>query len=130
MREMMKRCLTLGLSLSYVFVAGFRRRELSAPAARQPRKFPIQEAKPVPLPEPVPAPQLAASITFSGTVVRDGSRFALRDSDGALFALDSTGRAWPFEGDDVVVTGLLDQPGGLLHIRTIESIDNVRAEAV
>src|SRR5579863_3471320 len=43
MREMMKRCLTLGLSLSYVFIAGFRRRELSAPAASQPRKFPIQE---------------------------------------------------------------------------------------
>jgi hypothetical protein len=128
MKEVMKRCLTLGFSLSYVIFAGFRRWQVAAVTAGRPLKLTAPEMTNVPAPPSAPPPP--SSITFSGTVVRDGSRFALRDSAGALFALDSTGRAWPFEGEDVIVTGLLNQPNGLLHIRTIQSVDDVRAEAV
>jgi hypothetical protein len=79
---------------------------------------------------PAPTSSTPLLTKFSGTVIRDGSRFALRDHDGALFALDSTGRAWPFEGEDVEVRGYLNDASKLLHICAIEAIDDLRAEAV
>ena len=75
-------------------------------------------------------PQVPPVSNFSGTVVRDGSRFALREFDGTLFALDSTGRAWPFEGEDVAITGYFNPDSRLLHICAIQAVDDVRAEAV
>ncbi len=80
------------------------------------------------MPASIPLPQ--ALSRFSGTVVRDGSRFALRDHKGGLFALDSTGRAWPFEGEDVEVRGYMDDASKLLHICAIEAVEDLRAEAV
>jgi hypothetical protein len=68
--------------------------------------------------------------TFSGTVVRDGSRFALREADGTLCGLDSAGRAWSFEGEDVRITGYVNPESKLLHICAIEEVDGQRAEAV
>ena len=84
---------------------------------------------PVP-PPPTPPLELPPLSSFSGTVVRDGSRFALRESDGTLFALDSTGRAWPFEGEEVTIAGYFNLESKLLHICAIEAIDDLRAEAV
>jgi hypothetical protein len=63
-------------------------------------------------------------------VVRDGGRFALREFDGTLFALDSTGRAWPFEGEDVSISGYFSPDSRLLHICSIAAVDDMRAEAV
>ncbi len=124
MKEMMKRCLSLGASLTVVFLTGRMRsssgQQLSSPA---PNPGPVLE----------PAPQQALSLppaTLSGTIVRDGGRFALRDFEGALYALDSTGRAWPFEGEEVRVTGYLDGASRMLHVCAIEEIEDLRAEAV
>jgi hypothetical protein len=63
------------------------------------------------------------TVTFSGTVVRSGPRFALRETAGVLYPLDSAGRAWPFEGEDVRVTGKLDLDTGLLYVDAIEPMD-------
>jgi Protein of unknown function (DUF5818) len=62
----------------------------------------------------------APTVTFSGTVVRSGPRFALRETAGILYPLDSTGRAWPYEGEDVRVTGKLDLDTRLLYVDAIE----------
>ena len=67
-------------------------------------------------------PLAGTTVTFSGTVIRSGSRFALRETDGVLYTLDSAGRAWPFEGDNVRVTGQLDTSTRLLHIDDIEAM--------
>jgi len=75
-------------------------------------------------------PERPALTSFSGTVVRHGSRFALREIDGDLYALDSTGLAWPFEGEQVLISGYLNPDSGLLHICAIEEVDDFRAEAV
>jgi hypothetical protein len=75
-------------------------------------------------------PELPPVSNFCGTVVRDGGRFALREFDGTLFALDSTGRAWPFEGDDVTISGYFNPESRLLHICSIAAVDDLRAEAV
>ncbi|HWG20303.1 MAG TPA: DUF5818 domain-containing protein [Terracidiphilus sp.] len=63
----------------------------------------------------------ATTVIFSGTVVRNGRRFALRETAGVLYPLDSAGRAWPFEGEDVRVTGKLDLSTLMLHVDAIES---------
>jgi hypothetical protein len=62
----------------------------------------------------------APTVTFSGTVVRNGPRFALRETAGVLYPLDSAGRAWAFEGEDVRVTGKLDLSTRLLYVDAIE----------
>jgi Protein of unknown function (DUF5818) len=62
----------------------------------------------------------APTVTFSGTVVRSGPRFALRETAGILYPLDSAGRAWPYEGEDVRVTGKLDLDTRLLYVDAIE----------
>ena len=69
--------------------------------------------------EPVAGQEMP--VTMNGTVVRSGSRFALRETEGVLYTLDSTGRAWPFEGEDVRVIGKLNASTRLLHIDVIES---------
>jgi hypothetical protein len=66
-------------------------------------------------------PAMAApTVTFSGTVVRSGPRFALRETAGVLYPLDSAGRARPYEGEPVRVTGRLDLDTQLLYIDAIE----------
>jgi hypothetical protein len=68
-----------------------------------------------------PASMAAApTVTFSGTVVRNGPQFALRETAGVLYPLDSAGRAWAFEGEDVRVTGKLDLTTRLLYVDAIE----------
>jgi hypothetical protein len=70
---------------------------------------------------PLRRPAVAApSVTFSGTVVRSGPHFALRETAGVLYPLDSAGRAWPYEGEDVRVTGKLDLDTRLLYVDAIE----------
>jgi len=124
MKDMIQRCLSLGFTLSVMF-AGARRTTTQG-------TLPAKEPVPLPLPPPPPTmmPERPSVSNFSGTVVRHGSRFALREIDGDLYALDSTGLAWPFEGEEVLISGYLTPDSGLLHICAIEEVDGLRAEAV
>jgi uncharacterized protein YdeI (BOF family) len=63
------------------------------------------------------------SATFTGTVVRDGDLYVLRDASGQVYRLDNPERAKPFEGKAVRVTGQLDTEAKLIHIESIEGID-------
>jgi hypothetical protein len=132
MKEMVKRCLSLGSSLSDVFTS--LRRTNASPAPPAPswevRKVVEPSKAPAPPTRTSPVPELPPVSNFCGTVVRDGGRFALREFDGTLFALDSTGRAWPFEGDDVTISGYFNPESRLLHICSIAAVDDMRAEAV
>ncbi len=124
MKEMIQRCLSLGFTLSVMFAGNARR---ATPQANIPTK------EPIPLPAPPPPtvmPERPALTSFNGTVVRHGTRFALREFDGDLYALDSTGLAWPFEGVEVLISGYLNADSGLLHICAIEEVEELRAEAV
>jgi hypothetical protein len=125
MKEMVKRCLSLGSSLSDVFT-GLRR--TSAPA--EPSWDVRKAVEPAPPAKTSSVPELPPVSNFCGTVVRDGGRFALREFDGTLFALYSTGRAWPFEGEDVSISGYFNPDSRLLHICSIAAVDDMRAEAV
>jgi len=65
-------------------------------------------------------PQIA---TFTGTVVKNGDQFALRDSSGAVYTLDDSQRAKPFEGKTVKVSGQLDEQAKVIHVENIEGVE-------
>ena len=113
MNAMIKRAFTRGLSSSVVVLAGLRGRIDSESDAELAGKAASRTP-------PVPAP--TTPVTLNGTIVRSGQRFALLEVDGMLYPLDSTGRAWPFEGEEVRVTGNLDPATSLIHILGIESV--------
>jgi uncharacterized protein YdeI (BOF family) len=63
------------------------------------------------------------STTFTGTVVKDGEQYLLRDSSGQVYKLDDSERAKPFEGKTVKVTGHLDTEAKLIHVENIEGTE-------
>jgi hypothetical protein len=62
----------------------------------------------------------SVSVTFSGTLVRNGARLALREVAGVLYPIDGTPNAWSYEGASVRVTGKIDLSTRLLHVDAIE----------
>ena len=131
MKSVFKRFLLLGISLSIVvLVATQDPEDAGADTGLGDHGSPVDPDPPVShLPSDhsrrmtVPfKPLVGATVTFSGTVVRAGSSFALRETAGLLYTLDSAGRAWPFEGEDVRVTGKLDTTTRMLHIDDIQSM--------
>lgn len=129
MKALYKRWLIVGLSMSIFALANLRRKlesQLEAELGRVPRKSVppadsgIKSAAVLAFSEGGTAS--ATTVTFSGTVIRSGGRFALLETGGVLYMLDSTGRAWPFEGEDVRVTGKLDTTTHLLHVDDIEAM--------
>src|ERR1700738_4459530 len=124
MKTLYKRWLIMGLSLSIFALSGLMRKlesQIEEGEGRTPKPVPDSKS-PTVLPLPENSPVWATTVTFSGTAIRNGSRFALRETGGVLYTLDSTGRAWPFEGEDVRVTGKLDTTTSLLHVDEIEAM--------
>lgn len=128
MKNLYRRWLVVGLSMSIFFLANLRRK-LETQIEKETGVVPKTPAAPEPeartttfLPISDGRPSNATTVTFSGTVIRSGGRFALLESGGILYMLDSTGRAWPYEGEDVRVTGKLDTTTHLLHVDDIEAM--------
>lgn len=128
MKSLFKRCLVVGLSMSIVFLTGLRNWaesdlegsvEDDQPGTKVPRQL---GAGLKPVEGNLHAFPLATTVTFTGTVVRNGSRFVLRETAGVLYTLDSIARAWAFEGEDVRVTGKVDSATHLLHVDDIERL--------
>lgn len=59
---------------------------------------------------------------FSGTVVRTGEQFGLRETSGQIYRLDDAQHAQTFEGKEVTVTGTLDTQADILHVEQIASV--------
>jgi uncharacterized protein YdeI (BOF family) len=60
--------------------------------------------------------------TYTGTVVKDGEQYVLRDSSGSVYKLDDSSRAQAFEGKTVKVTGKLDADAKMIHVDSIEAL--------
>jgi uncharacterized protein YdeI (BOF family) len=58
--------------------------------------------------------------TYTGTVLRNGEQFVLRDAAGQIYRLDDPREAQTFEGKPVKVTGKLDTDARLIHVERIE----------
>jgi hypothetical protein len=123
MKSVIKRSLFVGiaLALTALTVRRFSQENEIQGRVDTPPPPPLGDQPLRTLPGAPLKPMAAPTVTFSGTVVRNGPRFALRETAGVLYPLDSAGRAWSFEGEDVRVTGKLDLDTRLLYVDAIES---------
>lgn len=60
---------------------------------------------------------------FTGTIVKDGHQYALRDPSGTIYKLDDSERARAYEGKPAKVTGEFDQQANVIHVESIESAE-------
>lgn len=60
---------------------------------------------------------------FSGTIVKTGDNFVLRDAASKLsYMLDDAQKASQYEGKTVKVTGTVDVASNTIHVETIQEI--------
>ncbi|MGC1461737.1 MAG: DUF5818 domain-containing protein [Terracidiphilus sp.] len=89
----------------------------------QPQQQPDQ-AQPQPQPDQGQAqPNQAPAKTFTGTVLKKGSQYLLRDTSGQVFKLDDSESAKPYEGKAVKVVGQLDEQAMMIHVQSIEGTE-------
>ncbi len=92
-----------------------------APDQAQPPQAPPDQAQPQP--QQPAQPDQSKSATFTGTIVRSGNQFALRDPSGQVFKLDDPDRAKPYVGKTVKVTGQLDEQAMVIHVESIQGTE-------
>ena len=61
--------------------------------------------------------------TFTGTILKSGESFVLSDSvTKSRYMLDDQGKARPYEGKKVKITGTIDVVNNMIHVENIEEI--------
>ena len=61
--------------------------------------------------------------TFFGTILKNGENFVLSDSaTKSRYTLDNPGKASPYEGMTVKVTGTIETASDLIHVESIQGI--------
>jgi uncharacterized protein YdeI (BOF family) len=88
------------------------------PVVQEPQAPPAQQQPD----QAVPNQDSAKATTFTGTIMKNGEQYVLRDSSGSVYKLDDSSRAQSFEGKTVKVTGRLDADSKMIHVDTIEAI--------
>ena len=63
----------------------------------------------------------AKAVVVTGTIVKSGSDFVLKDTKGMVYQLDAQEKAAPFENQSVMVTGKLDSVTFLLAAASIST---------
>jgi hypothetical protein len=63
------------------------------------------------------------SQSFTGTIVRDGELYLLKDASGQMYKLDNSQQAKSFEGKPVKVQGQLVADAKLIHVQSIVGTD-------
>jgi hypothetical protein len=89
------------------------------PPLDRPVQQPNQHAEQQPA-NPQAQPQQPATQTFTGTIVKDGSRYILKVSSRNVYQLDDQEKVQRYEGKQVKIEGTLDANGNSLHITNIE----------
>ena len=127
---MKTRMLLLGLSSCALMIAssqaqGFAMNAASPmPVIQEPQAPPAQTppAQASPDQSSMPNQDATKTTTFTGTVVKDGENYVLRDSSGGIYKLDDSTRAQTFEGKTVKVTGKLDADSKMIHVDSIQAL--------
>jgi uncharacterized protein YdeI (BOF family) len=81
---------------------------------QQPQQPPDQAAPQAPSSQ---ADSPSAGHTFSGTIVKSGDKYVLKDESGASYDIDHQDQVSKFEGKKVRVTGTLDPSTKTIHIQ-------------
>lgn len=89
--------------------------------AQNPQQAPQDPARPPSAQAPQDQPQQQSS-TFTGTIVKSGNSYGLKETSGQVYKLDDPQSAKRYVGKTVKVTGELDQQAMLIHVQSIEGI--------
>lgn len=122
---MKTKMLLLGLSSCALMVATAQAQGFSMnfatpmPTVQEPQAPPAQTA---PDQTTQPNQDQAKTTSFTGTIVKDGENYVLRDSSGGIYKLDDSSRAQAFEGKTVKVTGKLDADSKMIHVDSIQAL--------
>jgi uncharacterized protein YdeI (BOF family) len=123
--KMTKMQVLLGLSSCALLLASVQARGATTPNSATPMPL-IQEPQTPPSQTPpdqaMPNQDSSKTATFTGTVVKDGEQYVLRDSSGSVYKLDDSSRAQAFEGKTVKVTGRLDADSKMIHVDSIQAL--------
>jgi hypothetical protein len=94
------------------------------PPKDRPAQQPNQQSdqQPAQSANPSVQPQPPAAQTFTGTIVKEGSRYVLKVSSDNVYQLFDQERAQQYEGKQVKIAGTLDATGNSLHITSIELV--------
>jgi uncharacterized protein YdeI (BOF family) len=115
----------LGLSSCALMLASVQAFATTTPNSASPMPV-IQEPQAPPSQTPpdqaMPNQNSTKTTTFTGTVVKDGEQYVLRDSSGGVYKLDDSSRAQAFEGKTVKVTGKLDADSKMIHVDSIQAL--------
>jgi uncharacterized protein YdeI (BOF family) len=115
----------LGISSCAMVLASVQAYGATAPISASPMPV-IQEPQTPPSQtapdQAMPNQDSSKTATFTGTVVKDGEQYVLRDSSGGVYKLDDTSRAQAFEGKTVKVTGRLDANSKMIHVDSIQAL--------
>jgi uncharacterized protein YdeI (BOF family) len=115
----------LGVSSCALVLASVQAYGATAPISASPMPV-IQEPQTPPTQtspdQAMPNQDSSKTATFTGTVVKDGEQYVLRDSSGGVYKLDDTSRAQAFEGKTVKVTGRLDANSKMIHVDSIQAL--------
>ena len=115
----------LGLSSCALMLASVQAWGATTPSSASPMPV-IQEPQTPPSQTPpdqaMPNQNSSKTATFTGTVVKDGEQYVLRDSSGSVYKLDDSSRAQAFEGKTVKVTGRLDADSKMIHVDSIQAL--------
>ena len=115
----------LGVSVCALFLVSAQAQGTASSYSASPMPV-IQEPQSPPSQTPpdqaMPNPDQSKTTTFTGTVVKDGEQYVLRDSSGSVYKLDDSSRAQAFEGKTVKVTGKLDPDSKMIHVDSIQAL--------
>ena len=89
------------------------------PVVQEPQAPPTPvQAKPD---QSMPNADASKSTIFTGTVVKNGDQYVLKDSSGNVYKLDDSSRAQTFEGKTVKIWGRLDADSKTIHVDKIQA---------
>jgi hypothetical protein len=69
-----------------------------------------------------PQESISRSEAFTGTILKSGIDFLLRDNSGEVYLLDVRKNADLFEGKNVRITGIPEADAKILHAEEVEEI--------
>jgi hypothetical protein len=75
----------------------------------------------------MPNADASKSTTFTGTVMKNGEQYVLRDSSGNTYRLDDSPRAQAFEGKTVKVWGRLGADSKTILVDKIQAFNSERS---
>jgi hypothetical protein len=115
-----KRVLAVNGALYLALVGAFTVRANAMHVAYEPN-FAVGQQEQEKPPTPTEEAKLKP-VTLTGTVLKNGADYYLKDSGGTLYQLDASEKAEPLVGKSVKVSGKLEVGTNLVHVETIDAI--------